>query len=488
MTGRGPWPGRKRLAGFLAAAVVVGWSVVVSGSAVAKDACSPERAAAASSGAFSTVPDTTAFGSGTIAYNRQRPDGSRAGIWVADADGADAGRLAGSGSRPVWSPDGHRIAYEEWPSGEVRVMDADGTNARRLTTGSNPVWSPDGDRIAYEEWDGDGVWVADADGANARRLTTGWKPVWSPEGNRIAYSDGGIWTIDADGGNPRLLAGAGADAAWSPDGRRIVYYESGPDRGVWVADADGGDRRWLVGGTAPVWSPDGKRIAYSDGGELSGIWVMDADGGNRRQLTRGGSSPLWSPDGSHITYLDLRSDEYVFDLWAVDTEQGDRRRLALKGDYPAWSPDGQQHRLLHTGRAGSGDMGGGCGRSPDGRRRFGSGVVTARRQHRLHQIGRRGYRALGDGRRRGRHPAAGSDRGSEPAWSPDGRRIAYAGEGGAVWVAEVRMAVTGQQLTDDWRPNCQLRRSGPGLVTGRRPHHLPPVGCRLRSRGLGRGR
>ena len=88
MTGRGLQAGRKRLVGFLAAAVMVGWSVMVSDSAAGKDACSPERAEVASSVTPSTVRNTTAFGSGTVAYNRQRPDGSRAGIWVTDADGA----------------------------------------------------------------------------------------------------------------------------------------------------------------------------------------------------------------------------------------------------------------------------------------------------------------------------------------------------------------------------------------------------------------
>ena len=474
MTGRSLRPGRKWLAGFLAAAAMVVWSVVVSGGAAAKDACSPERAEITSP----TVPDTAAFGSGTIAYNRQRPDVSRAGIWVTDADGTDERRLADSGSRPVWSPDGNRIAYEEPASGEVLVMNADGTGRRLLTTGSNPAWSPGGDRIAYEEPDGDGVWVADADGTDERRLTTGWNPVWSPDGNRIAYSDGGIWTIEATGANPRLLANAGSDAAWSPDGRRIVYYESGPDRGVWVADADGGDRHWLVGGTDPAWSPDGQLVAYSDGGELYGIWVMDPDGANHRQLTRGGSSPQWSPDGTYITYLDLRRDEYVFDLWAVDLESGDRRRLALKGDYPAWSPDGRR-------------------------------VAYSRGVERIPEIwvaDTAGHRMIADG--------------SGPVWSADGNHIAYTRsdrEGIGLWVMGVdstgarplarrgfgaclvprraqhclrrggRCSLGGGNGWRYWAPahrrlaaECQLRRSGPGLVTGRRPHHLPQVGCRLR--------
>ncbi|MDE0137795.1 MAG: hypothetical protein OXQ26_04395, partial [bacterium] len=181
MTGCGPWPGRKRLAGFLATAVMVGWSVALSGSAVAKDACSPERAEVT----FSTVPDTTAFGSGTIAYNRQRPDASRAGIWVADADGANPRLLADAGSDAAWSPDGRRIVY-------------------------------------YLSGVDSGVWVADADGGDRRWLVGGYDPAWSPNGKHIAFADGGelsgIWVVDADGGNQRQLTSGGSGPQWSPDG------------------------------------------------------------------------------------------------------------------------------------------------------------------------------------------------------------------------------------------------------------------------------
>ena len=230
MRGRSLRSGRDWLAGFLATAVMAGWSVGVPDTAAGKDACSRERAEAASSVAPSPVPNTAAFGSGTIAYNRQRPDGSRAGIWVADADGANAQRLADRGSRPVWSPDGDRIAYEEWTSGEIRVMDADGANRRRLADqGSNPAWSPDGNRIAYEESDGGGIWVMDAHGASQQRLTDGWSPVWSPDGNRIAYNDGGIWTMDSDGGQRpaarRRRSGSRLVARWAS--HRLLPVGSG---------------------------------------------------------------------------------------------------------------------------------------------------------------------------------------------------------------------------------------------------------------------
>ena len=104
MTGRGLRPGRKRLAGFLAAAVMAGWSVGVPDSAAGKDACTRESAEGVSQVTLPAVANTAPFGSGTIAYNRQRPDGSRAGIWVADADGTDARRLTDHGLDPTWSP------------------------------------------------------------------------------------------------------------------------------------------------------------------------------------------------------------------------------------------------------------------------------------------------------------------------------------------------------------------------------------------------
>ncbi len=198
---------------------MVGWLVGVPDGAAGKDACPPERAGDTSV----PVGDTAAFGSGTVVYNRERPDAGSAGIWAADADGTNPERVAASGSSPEWSPEGKRIAYEELDDGGTWVMDADGTNRQPLAKGSNPEWSPEGKRIAHEELDGGGVWVADADGTNRQPLTEGWGPVWSPDGSRIAYNDGGIWTMGSDGADARLLADAGSDPAWSPDGKRIAY-------------------------------------------------------------------------------------------------------------------------------------------------------------------------------------------------------------------------------------------------------------------------
>jgi WD40 repeat protein len=89
---------------------------------------------------------------------------------------------------PAWSPDGTNIAFDV--GGEIYVMNADGTNVRRLTdhpdNDAHPTWSPDGTRIAFESWrDGnEEIYVMNADGTNQRNLTNhparDWWPAWSP--------------------------------------------------------------------------------------------------------------------------------------------------------------------------------------------------------------------------------------------------------------------------------------------------------------------
>src|SRR5262249_54392811 len=117
---------------------------------------------------------------------------------------------------PTWSPDGTRIAFTSNRAGgryQIWVMDADGSHPRPLTTayydpalGANteqtvPAWSPDGRFIAY--WAGveasdprpdvpRDVWVMNADGSNPRRLAHGDDPAWSPDGALVAYP--AVWS------------------------------------------------------------------------------------------------------------------------------------------------------------------------------------------------------------------------------------------------------------------------------------------------------
>ena len=103
-----------------------------------------------------------------------------------------------------------------------------------------PVWSPNGRKIAFmskRDVDFD-IYVADADGGNVRQLTddpgNDFNPPWSPDGHRIAWNsdrdpthDFEIYTMRADGSDVRRLTHApGIDSvpSWSPRG--LIAFES----------------------------------------------------------------------------------------------------------------------------------------------------------------------------------------------------------------------------------------------------------------------
>lgn len=109
---------------------------------------------------------------------------------------------------------------------------------------------------------------------------------------------------------------APSQPALSPDGSRIAYVVRTADReedrnvdALWTVGASSGEARQLTRGNAdavPKWSPDGSRLAFlraQDGPPQ--VWVLPADGGEAEQLTKlplGAGAPVWSPDGSKIAF------------------------------------------------------------------------------------------------------------------------------------------------------------------------------------------
>jgi PKD repeat protein len=159
------------------------------------------------------------------------PDGSKilfvrqtlGDIYTITADGKEEERLTQGGwiSEPSWSPDGRQIVYSFGGvnnGAEIYVMNVDGTGEMRLTTNdradNRPAWSPDGTMIAFIRNSYE-IWIMNAVGTDAKKLTDSvahlWYPIsWSPDGTKILYTgrDSQLYSMNADGtGQTKMTSG-----------------------------------------------------------------------------------------------------------------------------------------------------------------------------------------------------------------------------------------------------------------------------------------
>ena len=157
---------------------------------------------------------------------------------------------------PSWSPNGSTIAFDAKSGSGVNlftVPSLGGTPTELpLSVGKfngDPAYSPDGTHISFDQDIGDaqptvhGIFIADANGANARRLTTGiatkkafdTESQWSPDGSRLAFARfknsgavgrSAIYVVNVDGTGLRRLTSYKLNATspdWSPDGTKLVF-------------------------------------------------------------------------------------------------------------------------------------------------------------------------------------------------------------------------------------------------------------------------
>ena len=337
----------------------------------------------------------------------------RGRIWTVPAAGGEARALTEAGAHaetPVWAPDGRSLAFASDRSGALNLygVPAAGGEARRLT------WYSLDERPMSVTPDGRSVLFASARLGDATRTFA--PPLRSELANQV-------YAVPLAGGRETLvLPNAALDATWDPEGRRLLYTSPNIEqrfrqhqvsqavRQVWLYDAATGRHERLTAGTresrGAVWLPGGEIAYLSETSGSLNVWRLSLADRVPRQVTRFDGAPVRFLSASRTGDLAFARDGRVYRLRAggespepvpitapeatfadeVAARTSDFADLAL-------SPSGHEVALVAQGEI----------------------YVAARDGKSVKRITR----------------TAGEER--NPAFSPDGRRLAYAAERDGRW-------------------------------------------------------
>jgi Tol biopolymer transport system component len=255
---------------------------------------------------------------------------------------------------------------------QIFTADPDGSAIEQVTSAGDAFegdWSPDGERIAYLAFtSGDAaIWIVNADGSDPQQLTPddpdsdSLAPRFTPDGAWILYQncfgfdcDGGIFAIRPDGTGDHVITPndhlSFNAPVMAPDGNRMAYmrwHQDGVKMAVYVSSPDGSNEQRVtpprLEGWAPDWSPDGTRIAFTTDifwdRPAPSLYTIGPDGSHLAPLTHppfphSDVGPDYSPDGTKILFgSDRRYDDYCCnDLFIVSTITGRVHRVRLPYD------------------------------------------------------------------------------------------------------------------------------------------------------------
>ncbi len=253
---------------------------------------------------------------------------TRYALMVADSDGFNPQTVVRSAEpllSPSWSPDGRKLAYVSFESGNSAIYIQDiSTGAREKIAsfrGINgaPSFSPDGRQLALtlSRSGNPEIYVMDLGSRSLRQLTTtsaiDTEPVWSPDGGSIYFtSDRGgrpqIYRVPASGGSASRVTFEGnynATASIGFDGKKIAVVQgSGNNYRIALMDTSLGGARWtsLSPGSldeSPSFAPNASMVLYAarEGGR-GVLYAVSADARVRQRLVVANADvrePAWSP-------------------------------------------------------------------------------------------------------------------------------------------------------------------------------------------------
>jgi TolB protein len=190
-------------------------------------------------------------------------------------------------------------------------------------------------------------------------------------GSKIAFTakakkTSAIYAMDFDGNGAFAVSNNSSTnilPAFSPSGGQIAYtsfMRNNPD--LYVGAAGGGRPKKVSGypgmNTGAAWSPDGSKLALTLSKDGSpDIYVINAsDGTVLKRLTNDkaiDTSPAWSPDGGQIAFVSDRNGGPQ--IFVVGSGGGSAKQVSFNGSYnttPTWSPKAGKHIIAYTTRDG----------------------------------------------------------------------------------------------------------------------------------------
>lgn len=248
-------------------------------------------------------------------------------LMVADSDGYNPQVVVRSRESllsPAWSPDGRKIAYVSFESGNSNVYVQDlSTGARQVVSNSKginsaPAFSPDGARLALSLSKGGNpdIYVMDLGSRQTTQVTRHFaidtEPTWAPDGQTLYFTSDRsgkpqVYQVSPSGGEPTRVTFEG-------------QYNASPT----------------------VVNAKGVKLAMVQGsGNVYRIAVLDRTT-NQYNLVSPGSqdeAPSFAPNGSMLLYAASEGSRGV--LYAVSADGRVRQRLGLaEGDVrePSWGP------------------------------------------------------------------------------------------------------------------------------------------------------